>query len=319
MPPSSPKAVEESFAKKLGEADASSPTQATAPILTEEQKNKLKELGYLSMEKITSAEDVAYIRGVLVELFESKTGYEQGLHFNMIGAEDDSNAPSIPQILRPQMLAASLRETEFHRTATAVAREILGPKAEFKLDHVLMKPAINGPATPPHQDEAFHDPSYDCNEISIWMPLQPVDDVNGCMEFYPRTHLGEILPHRSPNNDPRIHGLECWEGFDPAQKVACPIPAGGCTIHFGRTLHSAGQNRSQAPRYAYVLIFEISPVFTGRAKPFPWNQEKDTPRMKRETAWRRRQGLTSLMQTPVKDYWRFIPKAWKKAQSLLKK
>jgi ectoine hydroxylase-related dioxygenase (phytanoyl-CoA dioxygenase family) len=148
-----------------------------------------------------------------------------------------------------------------------------------------MKPPIEGPPTPWHQDEAFKDPKFECDEISIWMPLQPVNDVNGCMMFIPGTNRGEVLPHRTPGNDPKVHAIECYEGFDPASAVSCPLPAGGCTIHSGRTVHGAGPNRSDAPRYAYVLIFQglYRPAKSPRS--FPWLEGKATDRMERKQKW----------------------------------
>ena len=185
-----------------------------------------------------------------------------------------------------------------------------------------MKPALDGPATPWHQDEAFHDPAFDYEEISIWLALQPVNEVNGCMQFLPGTHR-EVLPHCSPNDDPRVHGLECRAGFDPGAAVTCPLPAGGCTIHTGRTLHAAGPNRSAEPRLAYVLTYLLPPVPAARPRSFPWLEEKNTARLHRKRRWMRRGGLfvatwRLLRRTEPGDYGKLLARLARKA-ALLKK
>ena len=128
--------------------------------------------------------------------------------------------------------------------ARGMAEQILGGAVRFKADISLMKPARIGEATPWHQDEAFQDPAFDYEEVSFWLALQPVNEANSCMAYLPGSHKGPVLPHGFPGNDPRIHALECISGFDPRDAVECPLPAGGCVIHNGRTVHGAGPNLS---------------------------------------------------------------------------
>ena len=264
---------------------------STCPLLSEDQLASLRKDGYLALPQITSETEVAELRGILAHLFGTKAGHDQGAHFNFAGAEDDPDAPNMPQIVGPQNFARDLKHCEFRHNAAEIARQILGPQAIFQADHTLMKPPLIGPATPWHQDEAFRDPRFQYREVSIWMPLQPVNERNGCMEFIPGSHEWGILPHRTPNGDARVHAIECYEGFDPADAVRCPLPAGGCTIHFGRTVHGAGPNRSDGPRYAYVLIFFVPPEeIRSDAKSHPWLQDKNTARMQRSRRWLNRGG-----------------------------
>lgn len=265
---------------------------ASGSFVTDAQVLQLRESGFLALPVITSPQDVAAIRAILESLFAAKAGYAQGANFNLVGTEEDSAAPAITMILNPQQFADELKRTEFFANATAVARQILGAEARYAYDMVLLKPGVDGPATPWHQDEASHDPRFDYDEVHLWMPLQPVNEENGCIHFIAGSHRGEVLPHRSPNNDPKIHVIECYEGFDAAQAVSCPLPAGGCTIHLARTLHYSGPNRSHAPRYAYVLVFERPRTRTSLRRTFPWQKEKNTARMRRAQEWELRHGWT---------------------------
>lgn len=259
--------------------------------LTTDQKNFLETHGYLTLESVAGADDVRRIRGLLEPLFAAKAGYREGAQFDLIGNDEPAAQPKFPQIINPHHYADELLRTDYFRTASGIARQLLGPKARFVDDHVLMKPALTGPPTPWHQDEAFRNPRYEYREVSIWLALQAVDRRNGCMEFIPGSNRGDILPHRSPNGAPNVHALACYEGFDPAAAVPCPLPAGGCTVHTGRTLHFAGPNVSDLPRYAYVLIFNLPPVPARQPREFPWLAHRQTLHDQRTHIWRWRGGI----------------------------
>jgi hypothetical protein len=259
-------------------------------LLREEDTRFFNEHGYLALPEVAPRHEVGLIRTLLEPLFATKAGYREGAQFDLV-ADDLGDAPRLPQIINPHHYAASLRETQFYQTAFGIARQLLGPQARFSDDHVLLKPAHTGAPTPWHQDEAFRNPRYDYQEISIWLALQPVDRVNGCMEFIPDSQLGPVLPHRSPGGNAALHALECYTGFDESAATPCPLPAGGCTIHTGRTLHYAGPNLSDHPRYAYVLIFNVPPVPAREERSFPWLDQRQTLAEQRARAWRSRGGL----------------------------
>ena len=103
------------------------------------------------------------------------------------------------------------------------------------------------------------------------------------MQFIPGSHKSEIVPHHSIGHDVRVHGLEMDRLPDPSKAVACPIPAGGCTIHSNRTMHYAGANRSDMPRRALILGFGTKPIpYPGPPRDFYWNKMKQTARAARE-------------------------------------
>ncbi|MEO6907967.1 MAG: phytanoyl-CoA dioxygenase family protein, partial [Abditibacteriaceae bacterium] len=117
----------------------------------------------------------------------------------------------------------------------------------------------------------------------IWMPLQEATLENGCMQFIPGSHKLEVLPHQSIGNDPRVHGLEVCapNNIDFSKAVPCPIPAGGATLHPGRTLHYAGANKSSEPRRALIFGFSLTPIPHQDDRRFPWNEIKTTARAER--------------------------------------
>ncbi len=260
---------------------------------SEKDREHLAAQGFITVPGVTDREDAAEVRQLIEPLFEQRVGFDEGRQFDMAGVDDKGKAPKLPQILAPRTFAPGLEKTRMFRNAHRLARELLGPKATFVFDHVIKKPAYDGAVTPWHQDEAFHDPMFVYDEISIWVPLQPVNSTNGCMQFIPGTP--EVLPHGSPNNDKRIHVVECVAGFDPKNAVACPLELGWCTVHTGRTVHGAGANLSGSPRYAYIMVFENPRVRRTQPRVFPWQQaEPTTSRAERARVWRRKGGYAVL-------------------------
>ncbi len=297
--------------------DAPAGPQPTA-LLTPDEVERFEGEGFLRLDSLMPADEVAATRATLERLFDTRVGYDEGARFDFLSAEDDPDKPAMPQILRPSVYAPELLRGRATARATAIARQLLGEEARLSFDHVLMKPARDGAPTPWHQDDAFADPAFTSRSISIWMALQPVDSHNGCLSFVPGSPDRAVLPHRSPGDDGRVHGLECLEGFDPADGIACPLPSGGATIHTGRTLHGAGANHSAGPRYAFVLVFSTPkrPAATLEAR--PWLEGRQTARSERERAWMRRGGLLThawrrLSTTPLRDYGRLLPGMMRRA------
>lgn len=251
--------------------------------LTPEQIAFYRDNGYLAIPSLMPLDEVERVRDIYDRLFEARVGREVGDQFDLAGADEEGVEATLPQILGPSRYAPELLEGQYRVNLEHVVKQLLGPEGQVGGDHMIFKPARIGPATPWHQDQAYWDPEYDYNSLSVWIPLQEATVENGCMWFVPGSHRLNILTHHSIGHDPRVHGLEA-EGADTSAAVACPLPPGGATFHHCRTLHYTGPNRSDTPRRAYI-IGAGTPV-TRREKPydFYWNRMKTTAREARASS-----------------------------------
>lgn len=250
--------------------------------LTQEQIDFYKSEGYLVLPSITTEEELAQLRTIYDRLFAERAGRAEGNQFDLAGVDDDNARATLPQILRPSKYAPELNSFLFKANARAIAEQLLGGECDGG-EHAILKPARYGAATPWHQDEAYWNPDFAYNSLSVWMPLQDATVESGCMQFVPGSHGQGVLPHHPINNDPRIHGLEVDE-LDPAQVVPCPIPAGGVTIHHCRTLHYAGPNLSDEPRRAYIQVFGLPTEPYPGERDFYWQRMQQTARTERANA-----------------------------------
>lgn len=261
-------------------------------ILTEDQIRFFHENGYIQLPVLSTTEEVAKLRDVFDRLFAEKAGRKEGFQYDLMGHDEDGKTQSLPQIINPVNYAPELKDTHFRANALAIAQQLYGAECVASFEHAILKPAEHGAPTPWHQDEAHRvDPNFEYRQLSIWMPLQEATEENGCMKFIPGSHLGSVLAHASPGNDTKVHALECVGDFDQESAVIVPLPPGGATVHAGRTIHGAGPNRSNIPRRAYILGFEIPPKLSGETRDFPWLKEKQTANKERRKNWRRKGGF----------------------------
>jgi len=132
-------------------------------------------------------------------------------------------------------------------------------------DHIIRKPAHNLAATSWHQDSAYAPVpgTFVPHAAHVWLALQPATLENGCMQFLPGSHRTPV-PHRPRGGDPAADALEAVD-VDDSSAVACPLPAGGITIHHPSVLHHTGPNQTDSERLAWILQFRRDGSFGVRA------------------------------------------------------
>lgn len=257
-------------------------------VLTEEQIDFFWQNGFLAVEQISSPAEIEVMRKAYDKIFQERAGREEGNQFDLAGTDEEDKQAALPQILNPAKYAPELKNTLAEANARAISRQLfarVGQAAEVdgRVVHAIFKPARSGAPTPWHQDEAYWNPDFEYRSLSVWMPLQQATLENGCMQFIPGTHEWPVKKHRSINNDPRIHGLEIDDQVevDYSSAVACPLSAGGCTLHLSRTMHYTGPNQSEIPRRALIMSFGLPLAPSREQRRFPWNEVKTTARQER--------------------------------------
>jgi hypothetical protein len=177
------------------------------------------------------------------------------------------------QIVHPDQAHPLFRDNAALRAGRAVARALRGwDEPAYFYAQLLYKPPGHPHETPWHQDDAYGAMPFAPagsplrhQTLQFWLAIDAADTDNGCMHFHPPVGGDVLLPHRvasgAPDDEGRLLGLEdtvAW--IDPARIVACPLPAGGATVHDSGTLHFTPANRSDRPRRAYIFNF-ADPAF----------------------------------------------------------
>ncbi len=267
------------------------PASSTRFELTADQVRFFHEQGYLSLERLTTPEEILDIRSTIESLFEQRAGENEGAYGDLIESAQRTVGSTSPQIQTPINYAPQLGKTRCFANALGVARQLLGNDARFLSDVTILKEARIGVATPWHQDTAFRDPRFERKEVTVWVPLQEVRVETGCLQFIPGSHLAPVRTHRPANNDPKSQALECTENVDEGAAVSCPLPVGGCTIHQSYVLHGSKPNISDVPRFTYIMVFGATPTRIQHPQPLPWQEQRQALTQTRKRRWMRRGGF----------------------------
>lgn len=247
--------------------------------------------GFLAIEtpQIPKSE-LDWCSNILMRMLESGEGRSEGRNLDLI-ARDGGGDTVLPSVLQPSLYATELRKLSYRKTALAIARQLLGPQVAFAGDHTILKPVHNGGPTPWHQDEAFREPGFEYDEISIWIALTDSTIENGAMAYIPGSHLLGLLPHRLNGGSKEANTIECYAGFDPQTAAVRPIPAGAMIIHHGRTIHGSSGNKTNTPRLAYILQYSTPVRISKKIREAPWLEHLRSANQRRRKRFLLRGGI----------------------------
>lgn len=192
-----------------------------------------------------------------------------------LGGKDDQGREALPQILNPSTIFPELRDLGVYDRCQEAAKYILDDlEVDLGGEHMILKPAKYGIATPWHQDQAYHDPTLLYRNINFWFPLDGATEEEGCLHFVEGSHLGSVVFPHSYLIDGDVQSAlvandqEYWN----LNGVAAPCLKGSCTIHHSYCMHYAGPNMSQRDRKAFILSYRSKPKPKERPWVLPWTQ-----------------------------------------------
>jgi ectoine hydroxylase-related dioxygenase (phytanoyl-CoA dioxygenase family) len=249
------------------------PPSAFDRVPTADEIAFFAENGFLAVERLTTDEEIAWLRGVFEFIFDPANADRRGAPVDRSGAHGAGSPARLGQAFFPEMRFPAILQTTFHRNARRYAAALLGVD-EGRLTcwgHMIEKPP-GGRAVAWHQDHAYWQPELDYHALGVWLPLHDVSVEMGAMQFIPGSHRRGLVAHRH-EEDPADNLLTVAEPIDAAAAVACPLQAGGATFHHSETLHHTAPNSSQRPRLAFPMEFQLQPVRRAVPAVMPWVDE----------------------------------------------
>ena len=92
--------------------------------LTDEQVAFFQENGYLSIPRITTNEEIEWLKGIYDELFTERTGEAEGRYFDLAGPRAHNGQETLPQVLGPEAQFPELRRDYLFPERTAARGEV---------------------------------------------------------------------------------------------------------------------------------------------------------------------------------------------------
>ena len=226
--------------------------------------------GFLVRDEFAAPEHVELLR----------QAYDEVLQGDAVG--DRMLGGITRQVMVPSMSHPVFDDNPLLELGKQVVRELYGTSDAVRtFDMLIYKPAGHPHPTPWHQDMGYAGIPFARagvqpidGLVQFWVPLDDVDDENGCMQFMPGHHDQPLLPHYVASGDPvdpgRLLAIEDPEKhLDLTKRRVAELPAGGVTMHGYGTPHYTGPNRStDRPRRAYIFnlaTIEAATALTGKA------------------------------------------------------
>ncbi len=232
-------------------------------MLTQEQVDRYCEDGFLAIGSLIDADEVERLRAAYDEIIDGTVASPTQ---RMLGG------------ITRQVMVPSLVHPVFDHNAAldagrAVMHDLFGSAhANRVFDMLIDKPAGHPHETPWHQDAAYMQvPTAPAGfrmpltQVQFWVALDDVDVENGCMQFVPGRHrkgtAAHVVAAGDSDDSGRLLAYADVREASPELAVACPLAAGGATIHTALTPHATGPNTTaDRPRRAYIFNLTAADV-----------------------------------------------------------
>ncbi|MEM7539651.1 MAG: phytanoyl-CoA dioxygenase family protein [Chloroflexota bacterium] len=222
--------------------------QTTA--LTQEQIDFYHENGYIGVENVLSADEVAELRRVTDEFVDQSRSVTE--HTNIFDLEP-SHTPENPRLRRiklPITHHQTYRDTLHHAGICNIVSQLIGPNFRQNGNKLNLKlPEIGSPVEW-HQDWAFY-PHTNDDLLAVGVAIDEMTVENGCLLVIPGSHKGKIYDHHFEGHFAGAVTDSTLQADNPTQIT---LKAGGISIHHARMLHGSTPNHSQHPRR--LLLFQ---------------------------------------------------------------
>lgn len=234
------------------------------PAASAEQISAFEERGWLVVRDAVEPAELELLGGACQKILDDP----QRFAFDWAWEKGKTREERSFKIVQgsPSRAWPGLAQSKLRAWAVEFGSALLARRVEFWYDQFLAKPPAEGARTYWHQDEGYWGRNLFDRGITCWMPLDPVDERNGCMHFIDRGHRDGILRHRRPEHVQS--DLLCCDP-DTSREIACPIGVGDVTFHHSKTPHMTPPNRSAAWRRAVTQHLCV-PDSGGEGDHYPW-------------------------------------------------
>jgi ectoine hydroxylase-related dioxygenase (phytanoyl-CoA dioxygenase family) len=222
-------------------------------MLMSKASEQFRRDGYLVVENVLSADELAQVRRVVDELVEQSRKLTKDTPTFVLEPSHTSDSPRLARINQPVSVHPVFDRIMRCDAVLDRVAELIGPSIRYHHSKLNMKTAGVGSPVEWHQDFVFF-PHTNDDVLAVGIALDDCTPQNGCLLVIPGSHRRPILDHHQ--NDVFVGGVPSdlpEVAMDKA--VAVVVPAGGMSVHHSRTLHASAPNRSNKPRRLFLIEY----------------------------------------------------------------
>jgi ectoine hydroxylase-related dioxygenase (phytanoyl-CoA dioxygenase family) len=215
-----------------------------------------RQQGYLVIEDVLSAAELAVLRGVIDAWVEQSRGVGANDEFFDLEDTHSADVPKVRRFKSPDLYHESFLRLVDHPVIMDTLQNLWGAGVRFSKSKLNMKIAGCGAAVEWHQDWAFY-PHTNDDLAAVGFMIDDMTPDNGAMMVIPGSHKGPVYNHHADGAFcGAVDTLE--QGIDTSGAKMLTGRAGSVTIHHVRTLHASAPNRSGAPRRFLLHQYEAA-------------------------------------------------------------
>ncbi len=221
--------------------------------LSQDQIASYRSNGFISVENVLSADELAALRHVTDEFVEQSRNVSANTAIYDLEPGHSTAQPRVRRLKNPAGAHAVYDGILRHPRILDIVSQLIGPALWSNGNKLNMKSAAFGSPIEWHQDWAFY-PQTNDDLLAVGVAIDDMALENGCMLMVPGSHVGPLYDH---HQDGVFVGAVTDARFNPEQEEVVPVPvkAGGISIHHARTLHASAPNTSSKSRRLLLIQY----------------------------------------------------------------
>ncbi|CAN5652488.1 phytanoyl-CoA dioxygenase family protein [soil metagenome] len=226
--------------------------------LTSQQLEEYTDKGYTIARRVFEDEDFEAFSQAFLRLVEERSGREfSTLHD--LGLRDlfDQDPKLESDVYDANRGAAHLRQLAMDSRIAGLLGELTLPERPFGvLEKLILRidmPEWEREVAHWHQDYFFVKGNKET--VTAWIPLQDVNNLNGCLKVEPGSHRLGAIDHDDKIGKRPVPSQQVVDSFEPEE---VEMQLGDVLLFHSLLFHSGQVNRSDAIRYS--LQFRYSPL-----------------------------------------------------------
>ena len=236
-------------------------------ISNSEQLSLFEDQGYLVMENLISAEEIAECRKEIHRLHTLATEFEaksdpRSINFqrepNAEAINRDDGTPLLRKVENTRIHSSIFKRLAVHPRLIEVVQNLIGPDLLLFRSTLMLKPAFHGSGHEFHQDSAYW-PMEPPRLVTVSIAIDDANTANSCFKVVPGSHKwGLKMKESYPAGGRLVSGLEVrklLDDVDLSGQIEVPLSAGSILFFHSLIMHGSNPNTSPISRntalYAY--------------------------------------------------------------------
>ncbi len=221
-------------------------------MISEQQIDSYRENGYVAVENVFAADQVAALRRATDELVEKSRSVTEHSDIYDLEPGHTADVPRVRRVKNPILHDPAFDQALRNPGMLNIVEKLIGPGIRYQNTKLNMKSPGYGSPVQWHQDWGFY-PHTNDDILAVGVAIDDMTEQNGCLLVVPGSHRGPVHDH---HEDGVFVGAVTDRVIDDADAAKVTVAAGGITIHHVRTLHASAPNLS--PHARRLLLLEMT-------------------------------------------------------------